>query len=215
MLTDQQKREIHDEAFKYHYDGRGRERDRPATEEGNIKGSWFRRTLKKRKEIQGKRNLAIACHEAAHCVLSIQVGAPFEWVSVGKDKRDPLALGRMWVADPKTERFYWITKDNLRREMAGSAWESVLRPRQALWRVMSGHGFGDWIATRERLRFISWQIGLACSDDKAVNEAAMGIHRAAVELIKDNFDAIVRLGRELARRKRMSEEEVYEFVTRP
>lgn len=180
-----------------------------------MRGSWFRRTLKKRKEIQGNRKLAIACHEAAHCVLSIQVGAPFEWVSVGKDKSVPLSRGRMWVADPKTERFYWITKDNLRREMAGPAWESVLRPRQALWKVIGGPGFGDWLDTRNRLLFISWQIGLACSHDSAVNEAAMGIYRAAVELVKDNFDAIVTLGRELARRKRMTEEEVYEFVTRP
>ena len=145
---------------------------------------------------------AAACHVAAHAVLGILLGIPFACAEIGPGT----AAGRLDVDG----RFDQAVEEHMTCAMAGAAFDALLHPTAPLLSIL---------ARSSRCAFCNatWQpmtIGSGDGGWKGRKEVMPAFLRFK-GLVRANLDAIVKVGRVLAVRRRMAYDEILEAVTRP
>jgi len=157
---------------------------------------------KETKQVTQDPVLATACHEAAHAVAGILLGVPFAGAEIGSGD----AAGRLVVdggSDPATE-------GGMTCAMAGAAFDALLRPRAPLLSVL---------ARSCRCGFCksTWQPTSICFGDDGWKgrKKVMPAFLRSKGLVRENWGTIVRVGRVLAVRGRMTNDEILEAATDP
>jgi hypothetical protein len=146
--------------------------------------------------------LAAACHQAAHAVAGILLGIPFACAEIGSGD----AAGRLVVdgrPGPSVE-------EHMVCAMAGAAFDAQLRPKGSLASVFAR-------SCRCGFCKATWQPASICFGDGGWKDRkkVMPAFLRSKGLVRANSDTIVKVGRELARRRRMAYEEILEVATRP
>jgi hypothetical protein len=148
--------------------------------------------------------LATACHEAAPAVASIMLGIPFLYAEVGCDA--DRGGGRV-VVDGKPDP---ATEEGMVSAMAGAAFDALLRPHAPLVSIFSRScRCGFCVAT--------WQPASICFGDVGWRgrKKVMPAFLRSKGLVQANSDTIVKVGRVLAQRGRMTGDEILEVATDP
>ena len=146
--------------------------------------------------------LAAARHVVAHAVAAILLGVPFAGAEIGSGD----AACRLIVdggSDPATE-------GGMVCAMAGAAFDALLRPRAPLLSVLArscrcGFCKSTWQPTSICFGDAGWK------DRKRVMPAFL----RSKGLVRENWGTIVRVGRTLAVRGRMTYDEILEAATDP
>lgn len=160
-------------------------------------------TRKVRRELWRDENLHVACHEAAHAIANTLQYISFSHAEVGKVGD---SHGRV-VGDGKP---YWLTDSRIIALMAGPAFDTLVHPKDSFLRIRMLSADGDY---REAVRLVTtgWLVPPWNNGKKYV----MVVLLRAKKLVRENWDTILKVGRELAKRKVMTEEEILEVATRP
>jgi len=150
--------------------------------------------------------LATACHEAAHAVASILLGVPFAYAEIGPDEAG--GEGRV-AGDGKP----WpVTEKSIVCAMAGAVSDTRLCTRESFDSILprsSRCGFCEAAWPVKAVRLVP-PGGVAKGEKKAVET-----FRRARTLVRENWGAILKVGRELAVRRRMTCDEILDVATRP
>jgi len=150
--------------------------------------------------------LAAACHDAAHAVAGILLGVPFACAETDPGKAAgvgrPVVEGRPGPA----------AEEHIACAMAGAAFDSLLRPKGSLYSVLArsfpcGGCKSAWQARSVLLA--------PPGGGRQGRKKAMGIYLRSRRLVRENWGTIVRVGRVLAVRGRMTRDEILEIATRP
>ena len=157
---------------------------------------------KETKQVTQDPVLATACHEAAHAVAGILLGVPFAGAEIGSGD----AAGRL-VVDGKPGP---PVGEGMVCAMAGAALDALLRPRESLASVF---------ARSCRCGFCksTWQPTSICFGDTGWKgrKKVMPAFLRSKGLVRENWGTIVRVGRMLAVRGRMTYDEILEAATDP
>ncbi len=146
--------------------------------------------------------LAIACHQAAHAVMSILLDVPFAGAEIGSGD----AAGRLVVEGKPGPP----AGEGMVCAMAGAAFDALLRPTAPLLSVF---------ARSCRCGFCksTWQPTSICFGDTGWKgrKKVMPAFLRSKGLVRENWGTIVRVGRVLAVRGRMAYDEILEAATDP
>jgi hypothetical protein len=146
--------------------------------------------------------LAAACHTAAHAIAGILLGVSFASAEIGSGD----AAGRLIVEgkpDPPAEEAMVCA-------MAGAAFDALLRPKAPLASIFAR-------SCRCGFCKATWQPASICFSDggsKGRKKLMPALLRSK-DLVRANSDTIVRVGRVLAVRGRMTCDEILEVATDP
>jgi hypothetical protein len=151
----------------------------------------------------GEKRLT-ACHQAAHAVAGILLGVPFACAEIGTGTA--AGVGRL-VVEGKPDL---ASEEGMACAMAGAAFDALLRPKAPLVSIFARSckcGFCN----------ATWQPASICFGEASwkTRKKVMPAFLRSKGLVRGNSDAIVRVGRELAERRRMTYEEILEAATRP
>ena len=162
---------------------------------------------KETKQVTQDPVLATACHEAAHAVASILFGVPFAYAEIGPG--DASLGGGRAVADGRP---CWAAEDGVACALAGAAFDSLLRPKGSLASVLArSFRCGSCKAAWQARSMLLAPPG----GDRAGRKKAMEIYLRSKGLVRENWGTIVRVGRMLAVRGRMTYDEILEAATDP
>ena len=159
---------------------------------------------KELKHVNADPVLAAACHAAAHAVAGILLGVPFAGAEIGSG--DAAGRGRLVVdgrSDPPAE-------EGMVCAMAGAAFDALLRPRGSLASVLAR-------SCRCGFCKAAWQPTSICFGDAGWKgrKKVMPAFLRSKGLVRENWGTIVRVGRVLAVRGRMTNDEILEAATDP
>jgi hypothetical protein len=146
--------------------------------------------------------LEIACHQAAHAIAGILLGIPFACAEI--DPGD--AAGRL-VVDGKPDP---PVGEGMVCAMAGAAFDALLRPTAPLTSILAR-------SCRCGFCKATWQPTSICFGDAGWKhrKRVMPAFLRSKGLVRENWGTIVRVGRMLAVRGRMTYDEVLEAATDP
>jgi hypothetical protein len=158
--------------------------------------------MKERMQAVADPVLAAACHAAAHAIAGILLGVPFAGAEIGSGD----AAGRLIVESkpgPPAE-------EGMVSAMAGAAFDALLRPTAPLLSIFArscrcGFCKSTWQPTSICFGDTGWK------DRKKVMPAFL----RSKGLVRENWGTIVRVGRVLAVRGRMTYDEILETATDP
>jgi hypothetical protein len=156
------------------------------------------------KHVNADPALATACHVAAHAVAGILLGIPFARAEIGSG--GAAGVGRL-VVEGKPDL---ASEEGMACAMAGAVLDSLLRPKAPLLSVLARSckcGFCK----------ATWQPASICFGDAGWKDRkrVMPAFLRSKGLVRENWGTIVRVGRELAGRRRMTCDEILEAATRP
>ena len=151
--------------------------------------------------------LATACHEAAHAVASILLGSAFVYAEIGP--YDAGLGGGTVAVDGKPDP---ATEEGMVCALAGAAFDSLLRPKASFASVLAG-------SSRCGFCKAGWQVKslllASPGTDREGRKKAMGIYLRSKGLVRENWGTIVKVGRVLAVRGRMTYDEILDAATGP
>jgi hypothetical protein len=159
---------------------------------------------KETKQVAQDPVLAAACHASAHAVAGILLGVPFAGAEIGSG--DAAGRGRL-VVDGRPGP---PVGEGMVCALAGAAFDALLRPRQSLASVFAR-------SCRCGFCKAAWQPTSICFGDTGWKgrKKVMPAFLRSKGLVRENWGTIVRVGRVLAVRGRMTCDEILEAATDP
>jgi len=163
--------------------------------------------MKERMQAVADPVLATACHQGAHAVASILLDVPFAHAEIGSGDAG-LGGGRV-VADGRPR---WAAEDSVACALAGAAFDSLLRPRGSLASVLARSFHCGFCKAAWQVRSV---LLAPPGGGREGRKKGMGIYLRSKGLVWENWGTIVRVGRMLAVRGRMTYDEILEAATDP
>jgi hypothetical protein len=159
---------------------------------------------KETKQVAQDPVLAAACHAAAHAVAGILLGVPFAGAEIGSG--DAAGRGRL-VVDGRPGL---LVGEGMACAMAGAAFDALLRPTAPLLSVLAR-------SCRCGFCKAAWQPTSICFGDTGWKgrKKVMPAFLRSKGLVRENWGTIVKVGRVLAVRGRMTYDEILEIATDP